>query len=305
MTTTRTTITQQQEAGLFLSVASSTCSGIDIHHNHTMAQEVGKNTNGTREDSRSTITTATATTAAATTNSKHGEDNPSYYDDDNNNSITNNNKYLLHYNKNYTNTNTNTNTTRSSNSTTPSFPSNTINNMNSYTNNSNHESATRKYHDNNNNNKRPSLKATINEDEIKSKHIVPPTTTTKIRVYNYGATTTTTTTNNQNEADFRYENLRDSTSSLTPLRTRATKKRKTNYRNNISTKFDDDDSDSSSSKTSNNHNDGNQDYFKRKRSSNKCETSWHNRLLELTDFKDEFKHTNVPQHYTKNKPLGF
>ena len=95
----------------------------------------------------------------------------------------------------------------------------------------------------------------------------------------------------------------DSTSSLTRLRTRATKKRKTNYNNNISTKIGDDDSDNSNN-TSNNHNNGNQDNCKRKRSSNKHETVWNTRLLELTEYEREFKHTNVPRCYTKNKPLG-
>ena len=38
--------------------------------------------------------------------------------------------------------------------------------------------------------------------------------------------------------------------------------------------------------------------------SNKYESNWNNKLLELTDYKREFNHTNVPQRYTQNKPLG-
>ena len=99
----------------------------------------------------------------------------------------------------------------------------------------------------------------------------------------------------------------ESPSSLTMgesrLRTRATKKRKTKYNNNISTKFDDNDS-NSSNETIDNNNNSNQDNHKRKRSLNKNETSWNNRLLELIDFRDKFNHTNVPDNYAQNKPLG-
>jgi len=91
--------------------------------------------------------------------------------------------------------------------------------------------------------------------------------------------------------------------SLTPLRARATKKRKTNYNNNISTKIGNDDSDSSN-KMSNNNNDGNEDNRKRKRSTNTSDRRWNTMLLELTDYEREFKHTNVPNIYTQNKPLG-
>ena len=66
----------------------------------------------------------------------------------------------------------------------------------------------------------------------------------------------------------------------------------------------DDDSDSNNEMSNNSNNDnGNQDNRKRKRSSNKCGMNWINKL-ELTDYKREFKHTNVPHKYTKNKPLG-
>ena len=31
---------------------------------------------------------------------------------------------------------------------------------------------------------------------------------------------------------------------------------------------------------------------------------WEERLQQLVDFNDEFNHTNVPQKYTKNRPLA-
>jgi len=89
--------------------------------------------------------------------------------------------------------------------------------------------------------------------------------------------------------------------------TTATKKKKTQVkRKSLSlspANLCDSKNDSSNKQMSNNNNnDSNQDNGKKKRSSK--EQLWTNKLLELIDYKIEFKHTNVPQRYAKNKPLG-
>ena len=74
-----------------------------------------------------------------------------------------------------------------------------------------------------------------------------------------------------------------------------------NSNDNVSTELDDDNDDSIENNNNSNSNHGSR---KRKSSLNKNETIWNTRLRELTDYKQEFGNTSVPQRDTKNKPLG-